>query len=332
MNQQLYLPLGGVYPIPYEFETDTMPVPRGQFSILSELEEGNVTSAEAMVHLTLNHGSTWVSGLSWCLSTPYLSKIGGMSRRYVRDVLTSLDKKGWIETIKTSNPSGYRYRIQHHLCDEDQVPVDYDGKPLTFSVPRGPGGPLERCFDDEIPWKAALVWIVFKLRSEWRAGRDNTGQTWESTLLDLSKQCRMKLAGLQEMIKILEQQGMLQRLTPKSKPAIFQLYPKPYPRPVNRAPHTSTATATATATPRPSKGTLEFDGEGYFNREHYYSRNKLYRCSRETAIIEKRNGNHWSEVSDFHRSQVMNPNILKYFEKCLEAKRVVESAVFKDKL
>ena len=39
------------------------------------------------------------------------------------------------------------------------------------------------------------------------------------------KQCRMKLAGLQEMIKILEQQGMLQRLTPKSKPAIFQLYP-----------------------------------------------------------------------------------------------------------
>ena len=301
-----------------------MPVPRGQFSILSELEEGNVTSAEAIVQLTLNHGSTWSSGLSWCLSTPYLSKIGGMSRRYVRDVLTSLDKKGWVETIKTSNPSGYRYRIRHHLCDEDQVPVDYDGKPLTFSVPRGPGGPLERCFDGEIPWKAALVWIVFKLRSEWRAGRDNTGQTWESTLLGLSKQCRMKLSGFQEMIKILEQQGMLQRITPKSKPAIFQLYPKPYPRPASRSPNTSTST------PPPRKETLEFDGEGYFDGTHHYSRNRLYRCSLETEIIEKRNGNHWSEVSDFHRSQVMIPAILEYFKKCLEAKHVVESALFKD--
>ena len=326
MSQQIFLPLDGVYPIPYEFEADTMPVPRGQFSILSELEEGNVTSAEAIVHLTLNHGSTWSSGVSWCFSTRYLSKIGGMSRRYVRDVLTSLDEKGWIQTIKTSNPAGYRYRIRHHLCDADQVPVDYDGKPLTFSVPRGPGGPLERCFDGDIHWKAALAWIVLKLRSEWRAGRDDTGQTWESTLLNLSKQCRMKLAGFQEIIKILEQQGMLQRLTPKSKLAIFQLYPKPYPRPVSRSSHTPAPTPMSE---------LQFDGEGYFDDTHYYSRNRLYRCERETGdtfSIERRVQGSWKKVSDFHRRQEMNPDIIDYFQRCLEAKREVESALSRELL
>ena len=41
MRQQLYLPLGGVYPIPYEFEADTMPVPRGQFSIVETIKTSN---------------------------------------------------------------------------------------------------------------------------------------------------------------------------------------------------------------------------------------------------------------------------------------------------
>lgn len=309
-----------------------MPVPRGEFSILSELEEGNITNAEAMVYLTLNHGSTWSSGVSWCFSTRYLSKLGGMSRRYVRKILASLDEKGWIETMKTSNSAGYRYRIQHHLCDADQVPVDYDGKPFSFAVPRGQGAPIERCFAGDIPWKAALVWIVLKLRSEWRAGRDNTGQTWESTLLELSKHCRMKLAGFQEMIKILEQQGMLQRITPKSKPAIFQIYPKPYPRPVHRSPHTPAPSSQAAHTP---SNELDFDGEGYCDGIYYYSRNKLYRCSRETGQIEKRGyGRHsrWKTISDYHRAQEMNPAILAYFHKCLEAKRIVETAVLGENL
>lgn len=307
-----------------------MPVPRGQFSILSELEEGNITSAEAIVYLTLNHGSTWESGMSWCFSSPYLSKLlgAGMSRRYVRKTLASLNDKGWIEKIETSNPAGNRYRIEHYLCNPYQVPIDYDGKPLTFSVPRGDGGPLERCFEGDIPWKAALVWIVLKLRSEWRAGRDDTGQTWASTLLELSKQCRMKLAGFQEMIQILEQQGMLHRITPKSKPAIFQIYPKPYPRPVSRSADTPTPSSQAPDTPTPSKK-LESCGAGYYNEKYYYSRNMLYRCSRETEEIEQREpSGTWKPVSDYHRSQVMNPAIVEYFLTSLEAKRVVEAAVF----
>ena len=59
MSQQIYLPLGGQYSIPYEFEADTMLVPRGHSSVLWELRDGNLTAAEAMIYLCLNHGSTW---------------------------------------------------------------------------------------------------------------------------------------------------------------------------------------------------------------------------------------------------------------------------------
>ena len=172
MSQQIYLPLGGQYSIPYEFEADTMQVQRGQSSVLWELRDGNLTAAQAMICLFLNHGSTWNSGATWSMSSPYLSKkLGGMSRRYVRDTLTHLDTKGWIKTIDENNPSGYQYRLRHYLCDYEDVPVDRDDKPLKFAVPRGAGGPIERCMDGDISWKAALAWISLKLKSNWKASR-----------------------------------------------------------------------------------------------------------------------------------------------------------------
>ena len=173
MSQQIYLPLSGQYSIPYEFEADTMLVPRGQSSVLYELRDGNLTAAQAIVYLCFNHGSSWNSGATWPLSVRYLSErlSPGMSHPYVHKIATSLNNKGWIETIDEDNPSGYQYRLRHHLCDDEDVPVDKDGKPLKFAVPRGAGGPLERCFDGDISWKAALAWISLKLRSNWKASR-----------------------------------------------------------------------------------------------------------------------------------------------------------------
>ena len=49
MSQQIYLPLGDKYPIPYEYEADTMQVPRGKSSVLWELRDGNLTAAEALI-------------------------------------------------------------------------------------------------------------------------------------------------------------------------------------------------------------------------------------------------------------------------------------------
>ena len=317
MSQQIYLPLSGRYPIPYEFEADTMPVPRGHSSVLWELRDGNLTAAEAMIYLFLNHGSTWNSGATWSMSVRYLSELlsPGMSRSYVQKTAASLNDKGWIETIDEDNPLGYRYQIRHHLCDPEYVPINKDGKPLKFAVPRGAGGPLERCFDGDISWKAALAWISLKLRSNWKAHADTAGQTEKAKLIDLSRRCRISLRNYQNLITELTQAGMLERLTPKSQPAIFQLYPKPFPKPVEPKPEIREEWVGGKA--------LKTDGE------YWYSHNHQYRCHRETQEVERRQrGGTWKRVSDFHKYQEMPQAILRDFERVIEAKRLVESAVF----
>ena len=319
MSQQIYLPLGGQYPIPHEFEADTMPVPRGQFSVLSELEKGHVTNAEAMVYLCLNHGSSWNSGTTWSMSGPYLSKIlgKGMTRQYAQTILAKLATKGWIKAVDKDSPTGYRYQIRHHLCEPEDIPVDKDGKPLTFAVPRGPGGPLERCFDGDIPWKAALVWIVLKLRSNWKALEDTAGQTEAATLQSLSKRCRIKLSGFQSVIDELTVAGMLERLSPKSQPAIFQLYPKPFPRPAQPSEPMRYEHVVGVGKP------IRTDDK------YWYSHNNQYRCCRETTDIEKRQrGGTWKQVSEYHKYQEMPKSILNDFERAIEAKRLFDSALY----
>ena len=316
-SQQIYFEFGGTYPIPYEFEADTMQVPRGQYSVLSELAKGNITSAEAIVYLCMNHGSTWNSGKTWNLSGNYLSDLlgTGMSRSYVVKLSASLNTKGWIETIGKDNTSGNQYRLRHHLCDDDDVPVDKDGKPLKFAVPRGPGGPLERCFDGDISWKAALAWIVLKLRSNWKANSDTAGQTEAATMLELSKRCRVKNAGFQKLITELTQAGMLVRLTPKSQSAIFQLYPKPFPRPVE--------------SPAPKRQEWAGGRELITDGEYWYSHNDQYRCHRETQDVEKRRrSGTWKRISDYEKYQEMPRAIFRDFERAIEVKREFENTPF----
>ena len=318
MSQQIYLPLGGKYPIPYEFEADTMQVPRGQYSILAELEDGNVTAAEAMIYLCLNHGSTWNSGSTWPLSVRYVSELlsPGMSRSYVHKIATTLDDKGWIKTTDADNPSGNRYRLRHHLCEnQEDVPVDRDGKPLKFAVPRGEGGPLERCFDGDISWKAALAWIVLKRRSNWKAHEDTAGQTIAEPLLAISKRCRFSMRVLQLVITELTQAGMLERLSNQRQPAIFQLYPKPYPKP--NAPRPKIR-------PEWVKGkSIKTDGE------YWYSDNYQYRCPIDdyTAIERRQRGAIWKRVSDYHRAQEMPQAIVRDFKRAVETHAMIERSL-----
>lgn len=317
MSQQIYIPFGDRYPIPYEFEADTMPVPRGHSSVLWELRDGNLTAAEAMVYLCLHHGSTWNSGVTWPFSLRYLSELlsPSMSHPYVVKTLASLKDKNWIQRIDADNPSGNRYRLTHHLCAYKDVPVDQDGKPLTFAVPRGPGGPLERCFDGDISWKASLGWISLKLISNWKAHEDTAGQTKKATLLELSSRIRISLRNYQKLITELTQAGMLERLSNKSQSAIFQLYPKPFPKPTAPRPQIR---------PEWVKGKeIKTDGE------YWYSNNRQYRCPVEDYLtIERRQrGGGWKRISDYHKYQEMPQSILKDFEQAVVFHRSVKSSL-----
>ena len=226
---------------------------------------------------------------------------------------------GWIETIAKDNPSGNQYRLRHHLCDPEDVPVDRDSKPLKFAVPRGAGGPLERCFDGEISWKAALVWISLKLRSNWKAHADTAGQTEKATLLELSKRYRIKLETFHKIITDLTHAGMLERLSPKSQAAIFQLYygsSKPFPRPVQSSPEIHEESVGGKV--------IKTDGEYWYS---HITGN--IGCHRESGEVQRRQrGGMWKRVSDYHKYQEMPQAIRRDFERALDAKRLVESSVF----
>ena len=295
-----------------------MQVPRGRYSVISELQKGNITAAQAMIYFTLNHGSTWNSGVTWSMSSPYLSKILGigMSRSYAQKNIQELTEKKWIMAVDKENQDGTIYRIRHHLCKPEDVPVDRDGKPLKFAVPRAAGGPIERCIDGDISWKAALAWIMLKYDSNWKAHEDTAGQTEKATLINLSKRIRITLRNYQKIIDELTQAGMLQRLTPKSQKAIFQLFPKPFPKPTKPA-------SSRTEIHVFGVGVIEYDGE------FYYSRNNQYRCRGEDGEIQRRQrGGTWKRISDYERGQVMPRSMLRDFQRCLETRREFEDAGF----
>ena len=296
----------------YEFQADTMQVPCGQHSILWALGKKEVTAAEAIVYLALNHGSSWNSGMTWCMPGRYLARLLGarMSVRYTRSALDSLKEQGWILSIPMSG-NRRRYRLVHHLCDKEDVPVDRDGKPLKFAVPRGDGGPFERLYARDISWKACLVWIVHKLYSDWK-----TGETYPYTTGLFAKCCRLGQDTVCEARCELVEADMLHRLSQPHEKSVFQLYPRsPYRKQDEPADK-----------PRSPIADDGVTSDGKF----WYSSKGKYRCCRETLKIEfrvNRAGEKWKPVPDQARHKIP-PAVTMEFECHISAKQEVEQAIF----
>ena len=130
---------------------------------------GRASPIEAMVALVLCYRSNWSTGLTWRTSSRQLAELLDISKRYVRSVLEKAAK--WIErrTRPNGNVAG-TFCVRHHRCEPAMVPMDRDDRPKSFAVPRGKGGVFERLFAGDIDWKAALVWLILKLHSDWATG------------------------------------------------------------------------------------------------------------------------------------------------------------------
>ena len=306
---QTYFNLGLSEDIPihvrrFHYQEGTMQVPRGRYSILSELWHRNVTSAEALVYLALNHQSYWDTGLTWCIAVRELSRsLGpGMSVRYCRSVLESLEDKAWIMCLPLAQKRR-RFKLAHHCCDAEEVPVDDAGKPLKFAVPRGAGGPFERLEAGDISWKACLLWIVYKLHSNW-----NTGITEEYTIGVLAKLCRIKRQTICDLLKELEGAEMLRRLSAARQRSIFQLYPMPDPALIKSKKQKRRVCRASGITT---------DGV------YWYSDNRQYRCDRETLVVERREAKgRWSVLKDRER-HTMPAAIQRDFDKAAAATAAV---------
>lgn len=288
-------------PIPkFQFHETTMQVPCAEYSIFYALRKREVTAAEAIVYLSLNHGSSWDTGRAWYVSHRALAARLGMSPRRVRSILKKLEKKGWIIPIPMTHRRK-RYQLVHHLCDDEDVPIDGFGKPLKFAVPRGMGGPFERLYLGDISWKACLVWIIHKLNSNWK-----TGETYGSTIREFAKSCRLGQSTITASRRELMEAEMLERLSKPHERSVFQLYPKPQPKPTKKK--------------KKKKGkskAYELTTDG----KHWYSHNRKYRCCRETARIEYLKGNRkWHPLSD-HDLYRMPKAIRRDFDMAVEVNR-----------
>ena len=216
---QTYLDLGLSEDTPmdvprFQYQEETMQVPRGRHSILSALWHGEVAAAEALVYLALNHQSYWDTGLTWCVATRELARSLGLSVRYCRWLLENLREKRWIIFLRLEKGSR-RYKLVHHNCVAKDVPTE-NGKPLKFAVPRGAGGPFERLAAGDITWRACLLWVVYKLHSDWR-----TGITDACTIGVLAKFCRIKRNTIPTLLKELEIVEMLRRLSAVHQKSFF---------------------------------------------------------------------------------------------------------------
>lgn len=290
----------------YEYQESTLQLPFGDFSIFSDLKANRVSPIEAIVTLTLCYRSNWSTGLTWRTSLGQLSDLLAISERYVRDALGKATD--WIQ--RKTAPKGHTagtFQLTHHKCHALLVPMDEDGRPLSFAVPRGAGGIFERLFAGDIDWKAALVWLMLKLHSDWR-----TGITNKINMETLAKWTGFGKKTVCDAIKMLGEAGMLERLSEKWECSEFQLYPKPYQ---NRA-------ARRRAERQHEKSEwyqMRFDGEWR------YSFNGQYRLNVLTTEIQTRphkKCEQWQRVKDRHRHRIPKA-IRNAFEEALEAARAI---------
>ena len=290
----------------FEYQESTLQLPFGEFSIFSELKANRVGPLEAMVTLVLCYRSKWSTGQTWRTSSRQLSDLLHISHRYVRDALAKATD--WIQrkTAPKGNVAG-TFQLTHHRCDPSLVPMDEDNRPCSFAVPRGAGGIFERLFAGDIDWKAALVWLILKLHSDWR-----TGITDKISMKTLAKWTGFGKKTVCDAVKQLRKAGMLERLSEKWECSIFQLYPKPYK---NRAARRRDDRLAQKANQR------EMRAEG----EWRYSYNERYRLSVVTAEIQTRavkNRGRWQPVKDRERHRIPKA-IRKAFNQTLEATRAI---------
>ena len=198
---------------------------------MSQLRLGELSPAEAIISVVLHYRSNWVSGKTWRSSLRDLSKLTGISVRYLRDKLSDLMESGWLSYISKGVNVGSRYQLVHHNCERDDMPTDKNGRPLKCAIPRGKGGILERLFAGDICWKSALIWLMLKIHSNWK-----TGVTYSISIETLRKWVGMSPQTVLNCLGELTEAGLLKRLSGKHEQGQYQLYPKPNgkPKPVYR--------------------------------------------------------------------------------------------------
>ena len=213
-----------------ETQKDTMQVPFQIFSMLDALMEGGEKAFDAAIYQCYNAFSHWDFGKSHSLSIRHVGKLFSVSHQYVQQALSRLTKH-WMKRLSGKHKIS-KFELKHHLCDDDSVPLDKDGRPAKCVMPRGYGGLFERLLAGDISWKSLLIWMLLKVHSDF-----TTGITEPVSIEQLRGWTRFGTTTICDCINQLEWAGMLGKLARRPQEAqSYQLYPKPYPERRERKP------------------------------------------------------------------------------------------------
>lgn len=264
-----------------EFQETTMQMPIGIGSLFWAVECRVLTPAEGMTIAFATAHSNWNTGRTHAKSYNQIAIALRLSKAYVKQLIKRVAK--WMKSLKKTT-KGKIYQLVSHVVPEgtpeDQLPYDENGRPLKFAVPIGEGGPFDRLCKGHISWQACWLWLVMKRSSNWKPG-EKGGVTFPLSYRSLRKYSGLGTATISKSIKALTDAGMLERLSLPHEAGIYQLYPKPTPRPVKR---TEPDIGSRIREPRRT-------------RTHYYSFNEQYRIEIESGQFDLKRWKQWRRAN-----------------------------------
>ena len=148
-------------------QSSTCQVPVGENSIFDAMIKRQISMFAVMVYLVLNYFSNWQTGDTHGKSYQQLAKLLHVDRSYVIQAVNELVEKGWLEKNIRGGRKANTYRVTHHNCAPEEVPIDKDGLPKKCAMPHGMDSHFEKLFQGEITWKSCLYWCVSKVVSDW---------------------------------------------------------------------------------------------------------------------------------------------------------------------
>ena len=292
-NVQLPLPIPEFNEVS-DIQETTHQVPCGKYSIMDP--DLSIPEFNRAVYLLLNQHSNWDTGITHAVSNRDLAKM--LNVKYASQVnraIKWLIKNGWVKIEGQRKSDGANlYRLVHHKCAPEEVPLDKDNRPQKCAVPMGRGSATQLLAEGKITWRVMVDWFVKKVHSDWITG------IVEMTCREANKLLGFGLQTICDNSKTMREVGLLERISEKCQASVFQLFPKPYPKRRERA---------------------EYKGKKPLPliRGWYYSYNRKWRFHSETLSLMKEDfDGKWihSEMSELLE---INPKIYKDFREYMDA-------------
>ena len=278
-------------------QESTMQVPCGAYSILDPAMK--VPGFNKAVYLIMNWKSGWEYGITHAISNSTIAKwLGVKCKSQVNRSIKWLIKQGWVEVEgKRKSDGAFFYKLTHHNCEPDEVPLDKHNLPKKCAVPMGAGSAFEKVGQGHINWRVLVQWVVSKIRSCWETG------TLFMTVKEAIREVRFTTKTIIANTKAMIENNLLVKKSANYRAGEYEIKPSPYPE----------------------RRTRQLDGHKVpgalpYIEGWYYSYNKQWRFQRDTHRLQMKPHelDKWRDASIYELERI-NPKIHRDFLSSMDA-------------